>query len=102
IIKLLIRYGAYINRYRYTIGRLLTYAVQKGCKSLVRYLLNKGADINAQSLVSLLIVTYNKGHYNIIEYLINRGANINARTNYRSPLSRAYVIGHKNIILLLI
>jgi len=101
-VKLLIHYGAYINGYRCTIGRLLAYAVQKGRESLIRYLLNKGADINAESLVFALIVACNKGHYNIIEYLINRGTNINTWTNYGSLLSRAYAIGRKNIVFFLI
>ena len=75
--KLLVYYSAYINRCRHTIGRLLAYTVQKGRESLVKYLLNKGVDINIKSLVFTLIIAYNKGHYNIIEYFINRGANIN-------------------------
>jgi len=101
-VKFLIHYSAYINRCHYTISYLFACAVQKGYKSLVKYLLNKGADINTESLIFILIIAYNKGHYNIIEYFINRGANINTQTNYRSLLNRACAIGCKNIILLLI
>ena len=102
VVKLLVRYGAFVNGFRHTIGRPLACAVQKGRESLVRYLLDEGADINAQRSISALIVACNEGHYNIAEYLINRGANVNARTNCGSPLSRACAMGHKNIVLLLI
>ncbi|XTI87661.1 hypothetical protein V2W45_1236636, partial [Cenococcum geophilum] len=78
IIKLFMLYRADINGRDHTLGQLLFYIVKKGSKSLVECLLNKGAEINAQSLVFILIITYNKGYYNIVDCLIKRGANINA------------------------
>ncbi|XTI95099.1 hypothetical protein V2W45_1215811, partial [Cenococcum geophilum] len=51
---------------------------------------------------SLLTVACYKGYYGIAELLIKRGAKVNARTSCGSPLSRAYAIGYKAIILLLI
>ena len=59
-------------------------------------------DINLQSSVSVLIMACYKGYYSIAELLIKRGAKVNAQTSYGSPLSRAYAIGYKAIILLLI
>ena len=52
--------------------------------------------------MSTLTVVYYKGYYSIAELLIKRGAKVNIWTSCGSLLSRAYIIGYKAIIFLLI
>ena len=46
IVRLFMQYGVYVNGCLFTQSCSLAYTVQRGYENLVKYLLNKGADIN--------------------------------------------------------
>jgi len=79
----------------------LHYSAQFGQLSVVEYLVNQKADINAKNkddLTPLHLAAAN-GHLSVVEYLVNQKADINAKNNYVEFL---YLIRLLFIILLFI
>lgn len=57
----------------------MIYASQEGHINVVRYLTNKGVNINMQNeegYTSLMKALYNK-HVNVVKYLVGKGADLN-------------------------
>jgi len=82
-VKILDNHKADINAKGESGWTALHYAASNGHHSVVEYLVNRKADINAQaggcpSGTPLHCASY-YGHLNIIEYLINQKANIFAQ-----------------------
>ncbi len=81
-------------------------AARKGDATLVKSLLDRGADVNAKARydVTPLAVACDKGHFEVVKLLVERGANLNAEdTFYHStPLGWAAENGHVEIAKFLI
>ena len=62
----------------------LNNAAASGDIELVKFLISKGADVNAKGIgdISPLHLAAISGHIEIVEYLISKGADINAKTHY--------------------
>jgi len=78
----------------------LHYAAQNGHLSVVEYLVNQKADINAKDYGKMTPLHYaaQNGHLSVVEYLINQKADINAKNAYVEFL---YLIGLLFIMLLI-
>ena len=82
-------------------------ACLKGKKDIVKFLLDKGADINKSSVTgaydSALDLAAGSGQKEVVELLISRGADINAKNNLGStPIGSAAVNGDRDIVELLL
>lgn len=79
-------------------------ASQHGQLPAVEYLINNGANVNAQDKYGLtaLKLASRHGHPPIVEYLINNGANINGQNNGETILIWASKNGHLSIVQCLI
>ena len=73
----------------------LILAAKNGNLEKVRYLVKKGADINAENNESLRWSAIN-GHLEVVKYLIKKGADINAENNYALKWSSYY--GHLEVV----
>jgi hypothetical protein len=80
----------------------LIQAAGRGDVSIVRQLLNKGADINAKDdngWTALMMASSYKGNYEIVRMLLAKGADVNAGNNERgTALYNACVFGHSEIV----
>jgi hypothetical protein len=91
-------------------GTNLSKAAFEGQSSVVKEILNKGADVNERgacdwrwSNVTALSCAAYGGHIDTVKILIERGANVNASSNDGwTPLMSAACIGHAGIANLLI
>ena len=83
---------------RYTKDELLNKA-SEGELSIVKYSLERGADIHNNQDSALRIAAAN-GKLNIVIFLVNSGANIHA--NHESALLNASVYGHLDVVKFLI
>jgi ankyrin repeat protein len=56
-------------------------AAEKGHKEVVKLLLNKGANVNAQGrhFSNSLYAALYKGYEQVVKLLLNKGANVNAQ-----------------------
>lgn len=82
---------------------LLIKATETGDKSVVEYLLNRGAKIDGCEDDSALHQASRDGHVDIVELLLYRGADINKRDyQKRVPLHWAAEKGHLEIVKLLV
>lgn len=83
----------------------LMYASRKGHANIVRFLLSKGADvdaINTDGNTALLIASY-WGHSSVVKNLINKGANLNIQNKDLRAALHAAVAGEKlEIVKLLV
>lgn len=99
IVELLIDHGADVNNTdsRYT---ALLFSSQKGYTSLVKLLLEKGADVNAKTpnKNTALILASANGHVSIVEMLLDRGVNVNEKNGKYSALMYALENGHGNVV----
>ena len=85
---------------------LLHKAAEGGKIEVVKYLVSKGADVNAKAGNGVTplhsAVLYNE-NTDVIKYLVSKGANINAKNvDGRTPLCIAITIGHTGCIFDLI
>jgi len=91
-----------VNPMRYT---SLHIAAEKGHESVARFLLDRGASINATAMdnwTPLHFAALN-GHESIARLLLDRGASINATAKYNStPLHIAALNGHESVAQLLL
>jgi ankyrin repeat protein len=86
-------------------GSRLYYACFLGLVAPVRYLIGKGADINAQggTYGNAFQAASAGGHQEIIKLLLDKGADINTQGgNYGNALQAASFKGHQEIVNLLI
>lgn len=81
----------------------LSLASQRGLYDIVRLLLDKGADVQA-NLDDALRTAFGNGHYNIVQLLLDRGVDVDVEaTIYRhNALSLAAREGHYMTVLLLL
>ena len=80
-------------------------AAGRGDLSAVKFLIAKGADVNAKALIgeTALMMASGKGHKEVVELLLAKGADVNAkRTDGATALMMATEKGHKEIRELLI
>ncbi|OAL48192.1 purine and uridine phosphorylase, partial [Pyrenochaeta sp. DS3sAY3a] len=72
--------------------------------AVVRLLINKGANVNAQGghYGSALQAASEEGHEQIVRLLINKGADVNAQCGYYGSALQAASQGHEQIVRLLI
>ena len=74
----------------------LHHAANNGHLSVVEYLVNQKADINAKNKYEETPLHYaaEKGHLRVVEYLVNQKADINAKNKQgKTPLGVASEIG---------
>lgn len=73
IVELLVENGASL-----TVGEAAANAAQGGYIEIVKFLLDKGMDVNAPCIGgSILSRAVSGGHFEIVEFLLDRGADIN-------------------------
>ena len=86
-------------------GRALNIAAQNGHETVVRALIEAGADVNKvkdNGLTPLYVGAHN-GHETVVRALIDLGADINkARDNAATPLLIAAQFGHETVVWALI
>jgi len=82
----------------------LHYAAYNGHLSVVEYLFNQKADINAKDKFEMtpLHNAAREGHLSVVEYLVNQKADINAQASGRfssgTPLHYAAANGHLSVV----
>ena len=75
----------------------------EGDLASVRYLLTKGADVNARNTSPVgetaLIAASQKGHFLVVEALLDKGADVNAQSNDgATALKVASAHGHQKVV----
>jgi ankyrin repeat protein len=81
----------------------LMYAVEHGHCAMAELLLDKGADVNAQSYGNALHAASVEGHEQIVKLLLDKGADVNAQGGfYGSALYAASDRGHEQVVKLLL
>src|SRR3990170_477435 len=84
-----------------TLDKQLREASERGYLSLVKLLLDRGADIHApQGGDEALKRAANNGHLDVVKLLLDRGADIHAGTDYALQLAALY--GHLDVVKLLL
>lgn len=96
--------GANFNAQSSIHGNALQMASFQGHKEVVEVLLEKGADVIAQSsAANALQAASNRGHKEIVQLLLEKGADVNNQDgHYSTVLQAASFRGHKEIVRLLI
>ena len=77
----------------------LIYASSNGHLDVVKYLVDHGANVNADDDEALIWASKN-GHLDVVEYLVDNGANVNAEDDY--ALRLASENGHTDIVKYLV
>ena len=90
-----------VSVHNYYFQNALYIAAHNGFMSIVKMLLDRGADVNAQGGVALQIAS-SDGHLELAEMLINKGADVNAQSEWGSALKAALEEGHVEIAQMLI
>jgi ankyrin repeat protein len=83
----------------------LYYAAKLGLNTMIKLLLERGADINAQVGLygTALQAASAEGHEQVVEILLAKHAEVNVEFNYRrSALQEASMNGHKQIVKMLL
>ena len=86
-------------------GTWLHVAAKKGRHEIVKYLVEKGVDIDARGGTfdaSALNLTAGAGHLEIVKYLIEAGAELDVTLAKRNPLFGAIYGGHKKVVEFLV
>ncbi len=101
IVELLANNGADINirNDETPLGR----AIERGNKGMVVFLIQKGADVNAEHLYQTpLLIAAKKGDAEIVRNLIVKGAHVNVKHHLDgTPLNLALRNGHKDVVKIL-
>jgi ankyrin repeat protein len=100
--RLLLELGADVNIQGARYGNALQAASVNGHVTIVRQLVNSGADVNAQAgywdKTPLAAASYN-GHNTIVDYLIESGANVDSHSKKSwTALEAASAGGHETIV----
>ena len=102
VLKLFLENGLNVNiREKYSGETLLMRASYKGHTDIVKYLIDKGADINLNSSEknTALMFAASEGHLEIVKILIEKGVEINAVNNYGwNALMQAVFGKHYNLV----
>lgn len=102
IVELLLDREAYINAHSKTSGPALAVFSDKGNEKMVKTLLTKGADVNANSGLAIHYAA-RKGHGSIVQMLLDHGADVNLKRHMSgTPLVSACKGGHAYIIEMLL
>ncbi|KAK4868449.1 hypothetical protein LT330_007171 [Penicillium expansum] len=83
----------------------LSLAAQYGQEAIVRLLLDRGVDVDAQTgwYQTALIAACYQGHLNVVEILLNSNADINAESEiYGTPLAAASEAGNWRLVTFLL
>ena len=96
ICKFMIENNVYIPKR----NKILHLASEQGDLDFVKYLLNKGFDINlfSSEFHSPLIYAIFRDHIEVVKYLISNGANTNYIKKYMSPLYMAIIRDNVNMV----
>jgi hypothetical protein len=84
---------------------MLSWASLQGHTQIVKLLLDKGADVNAQGgyMGNALQAASGEGHEQVVKLLLDKGADVNAQGgNYDNALQAASEGGHEQVIKLLL
>jgi uncharacterized protein len=73
----LIESGANVNAKDYSNNTALIWALCKGHVEIARFLIEKGADVDARGTTTALIMAAAFGHKEILKLLIDKGADVN-------------------------
>jgi ankyrin repeat protein len=80
----------------------LLYSAFYGKQDVVKFLVSKGADVNAKSVATgwtTLYVAADKGHFEVVKILVSAGANVNAKDIVgMTPIRAAIGDGHNDVI----
>ncbi|MBN1598075.1 MAG: ankyrin repeat domain-containing protein [Bacteroidales bacterium] len=86
----------------------LMYAAEGGSIEVVKYLVEKGADVNAESgskgRGTALIYAAAANRFEVVKYLLENGADINATTPYQNETALVWSVamGHTDVVKLLV
>jgi ankyrin repeat protein len=83
----------------------LSYAAERGYEQVVKLLLDKGADVNAQGRPygNALQAASARGHKQVVKLLLDKGADVNTQGRpYGNALCAASNHGHKQVVKLLL
>ena len=88
------------------VNRMLAYAAAEGLLEMVRHLLSRGLEVDAQNSFALcapLHYASTFGHLEVVRLLLDNGAHIDARTASQfTPLHEATKRGHLEVVRLLL
>ncbi|WP_425495272.1 ankyrin repeat domain-containing protein [Paenibacillus tengchongensis] len=104
-VKRLIGYDKEILNTMTAFGTWLHVAAKKGHLDIVKFLLEKGIDINKKGGTfdgSALNLAAGEGHLEIVQYLLDHGAEIDVSLAQRNPLFAAIDDGHIEVIKYLV
>ncbi len=98
-------FGSRSHQLSSTVSQALTEAVSNDHEQVVRVLLDKGADVNAQDgdYGTALQAASSRGHEKMVQTLLSNGAHINAQCgSYGTALQAASSRGHEKMVLTLL
>jgi ankyrin repeat protein len=82
---------------------LLTEAAEAGHESIVRSLLDRGADVEGSGTgLTPLVKAAKAGHESVVRLLLDRGADVEASNSFLTPLFEAIEAGHESVVRLLL
>lgn len=84
-----ISHGAHIDQ-----SKALIIASEKGYLNIVKFLIDRGANVNVENGLPLIRSSKN-GHFNVVKFLIEKGANIHARDG--EAYKQSYINKHYDI-----
>jgi ankyrin repeat protein len=86
-------------------GSWLHVAASEGQLRMVKYLIQRGLDVNAYGGTlggAVLNAAASGGHADVVEFLLSTGANLDVSEPERNPLFGAIYVGNKDIVRLLL
>ena len=99
VVQMLLEYGAPINGEGSDYCSVLTHAARNGESRMIRFLLEKGVDLQAFHLGdTALELAAEQGHEDTVRLLVGLGVNINGREDRDGPMLRAMMYGHDHIV----
>ncbi len=101
--KFLVEVGANVKAIAY-VRTPLHYAAESGNVEAIKFLVSKGADVNAVTTAYMTPLHYaaESGHVEAIKFLVSKGADVNALMNHITPLHFAARSGNVEAIKFLV